>query len=335
MAKEKTAILLMNLGGPDSLNSVREFLFNLFYDRAIINLPNPFRWIVAKIISSRRNKFAQEIYKKVGGSSPIIRETEKQRIALKNKLNDENIEIFILMRHFHPMSKEVAKKVKEYNPDKIIMLPLYPQFSTTTTGSSVKDIKEALKKEGVKAQQKLICCYFKDENFISAHADLIKKAIEEEGDKDNIRLLFSAHGLPQKIIESGDPYQWQVEQTVKAVVDKLNIENLDYKITYQSRVGPLKWIGPDTEEEIKIACAEQKIILISPIAFVSEHVETLVELDIEYMEIAKTHKVKYKRIATLGVNDKFIESLANIIEKSNKRSCPENFSGCLCAQNKE
>jgi ferrochelatase len=335
--ENKIAVILLNLGGPDALSNVKPFLFNLFYDKAIITLPNPFRWMIAKLISSRREKIAQDIYSRIGGSSPIIKETEKQLGALKKKLDSkiygQDIKLFIAMRHWHPMSDEVAFKVKEYNPDKIILLPLYPQFSTTTTGSSVTDLTEAFKRHKVNAELKNICCYFDNDDFISAHAELILKSISELKSKD-FRLLFSAHGLPKKTIESGDPYQWQIEQTVALVVKKLNIKNLDYRITYQSRVGPLEWIGPNTEEEIKEACQEQKALVVCPIAFVSEHVETLVELDIEYSEIAKEHKIEYIRVPTLGVNEKFIEALADLVIKEVvgevfMKKCPEAFCKCV------
>ncbi len=335
--ENKTAVILLNLGGPDALSNVKPFLFNLFYDKAIITLPNPFRWMIAKLISSRREKIAQDIYSRIGGSSPIIKETEKQLGALKKKLDSkiygQDIKLFIAMRHWHPMSDEVALKVKEYNPDKIILLPLYPQFSTTTTGSSVTDLTEAFKRHKVNAELKNICCYFDNDDFISAHAELILKSISELKSKD-FRLLFSAHGLPKKTIESGDPYQWQIEQTVALVVKKLNIKNLDYRITYQSRVGPLEWIGPNTEEEIKDTCLEQKALVIAPIAFVSEHVETLVELDIEYALVAKEHKIEYIRVPTLGVNEKFIDALADlviteIVGEVVVKKCPEEFCKCI------
>lgn len=332
--KNKTAVILLNLGGPDRLENVKPFLFNLFSDDAIITLPNPFRWIIAKIISSRREKTAQEIYHQIGGFSPIIKETKAQADALKGKLLNEEIEIFIAMRHWHPMSDEVAMKVKEYNPSKIILLPLYPQFSTTTTGSSVKDLIQAFKKYAIKAEIKSICCYFDDDNFITAHAEVIKQSLLKLKSK-NFRLLFSAHGLPKKTIESGDPYQWQIEQTVDLVVKKLDIKGLDYKITYQSRVGPLEWIGPNTEDEIKRACMDNKVIVVCPIAFVSEHVETLVELDIEYALVAQKKKIQYIRVPALGVNEKFIDTLAGIViqEISDsynlKKKCPQICSKCI------
>lgn len=307
---KKIAVVLFNLGGPASLDAVQPFLFNLFYDKAIIRLPNPFRWLIAKIISTSRTKTAQGIYSEVGGASPILRETEKQAIALKRKLGD-GFKVFICMRYAPPMSDEVAEQIKEYDPGEIVMLPLYPQFSTTTTGSSITDLKQALTKYKVEAEQTVMCCYKASEGFIKAHVDLISKAMAQVVDKSNIRILFSAHGLPQKIIDAGDPYQRQVEETVGAIIK--SIGQLDHKITYQSRVGPMKWLQPSTVDEIKIAAKLKKTIIVVPVAFVSEHVETLVELDIEYAEIAKSMGGEYIRVPALGTHDDFIEDLARNI----------------------
>jgi ferrochelatase len=339
---KKVAIVIFNLGGPDSKAAVKPFLFNLFYDKYIITLPAFFRYIIAWIISSRREKFAQKIYSHTGNKSPILQETIAQRNALTLLLKDKadfDFEIFISMRHWHPMSDEVAGKVKEYSPDEVILLPLYPQFSTTTTLSSIEDFKRALSKVAIKLPIKTIGCYPEDEKFIESHVRLIENSIDG---RSNYRILFSAHGLPEKIIKSGDPYQWQVEKTVKNIVDKLNIDNLDYKITYQSRVGPMKWIGPNTEDEIKLACKEKKSLIVVPVAFVSEHVETLVELDIEYKHIADEAGIDYIRVKALGIDDIFIESLADLVIKFTsfsgsittssemKKICPDEFSYCKC-----
>ena len=338
---KKTAVILFNLGGPDSLENVEPFLFNLFYDRAIINLPNPIRWIIAKTISAKRTKIAQEIYKQIGGKSPILEETDKQAKALELSLKDKNIKIFISMRYSFPDSLETAKQIQEFSPNSIILLPLYPQFSTTTTGSSIQDMRKRLDEIDFKGNIISVGCYNTDEDFIDSHVENIQNTIKKVGNK-NYRILFSAHSLPEKIIKQGDPYQWQIEQTVEKIVEKLAIKGLDYKITYQSKVTPVKWIGPATEEEIKLACLEKDSIVIVPVAFVSEHSETLVELDIEYAKIAEDLDTEYLRVPTLGTSKKFIDGLAKIIkshllEKKNIatsdkkiRICPENFSKCIC-----
>ena len=354
MGKKKVAIVLFNLGGPDSLKSVKKFLFNLFYDKAIIRLPNPFRFIIAKIISTTRNKKSQHLYSLIGNKSPILEQTEAQRLALTEKLREslnEEFKIFISMRYFHPNSKQVAEKINIYDPTEIILLPLYPQFSSTTTGSSIKNFKNRLRKNGAKNSKpipvKTICCYPFDNNFIASHASIIKESLANLKNTKNYRILFSAHGLPLKIIKSGDPYQWQIEKTVENIVSKLELDNLDYRISYQSRVGPVEWLKPNTEEEIEIAAKEGKSIIVVPIAFVSEHVETLVELDIEYKHIANKYRIEYIRVPALGINKLFINSLSGMIinlvnqtseeedknliaSSNNEKICPSNFSMCPC-----
>jgi len=342
---KKTAIVLFNLGGPDSLDSVKPFLFNLFFDKKIINLPTILRYFIAWFISVGREKTAKEIYKNIGGRSPIVAETQKQIDALKKNLQSNlksDFEIFMCMRHWHPMSNQVVVQIEQYAPDEIILLPLYPQFSTTTTASSIEDFTRKLNRNSINVPCKIICCYPNDENFAKAHADLVKQAIGQVKDKNNYRILFSAHGLPKKIIASRDPYQWQVETTVKSVIDLLMNPDLDYKITYQSRVGPLEWLDPNTEDEIKSAARQGKELIIVPIAFVSEHVETLVELDMEYKEIADKYGINYIRVPTLSVNELFISSLSDIIIKAGRkdgsfllssnmsRICPSNYKKCLC-----
>ncbi len=351
ISQKKIAIVLFNLGGPNNLSSVKQFLFNLFYDKAIINLPNPLRFILAKIISIIREKKSQKIYSLIGNKSPILQETESQKFAIKEKLKqilNENFKIFIAMRHFYPNSEETVKRISDYDPSEIILLPLYPQFSSTTTGSSIKDFISFFHKNRYSNSNipiKAICCYPIDDQFIKAHLLLIKQSLKKLKNKDIFRILFSAHGLPTKIIKAGDPYQWQIERTVEDLVSNLNIDNLDYKITYQSRVGPVEWLRPNTEDEIEIAGKENKSLIIVPIAFVSEHVETLVELDIEYRKIADKYKIEYIRTPALGVNKLFINSLTKMISNLvgcgeetknlicssiNKKICPDNFTMCPC-----
>ncbi len=348
--KKKIAVVLFNLGGPDSPDAIKPFLFNLFNDKYIIALPSILRFFIAKLISGRREKIAKEIYSNTGGKSPILEETILQKKALKQELiknEDTDFEIFICMRHWHPMTKEVIKNIENYDPKEIIMLPLYPQFSTTTTASSVEEFTKNLNKRfASNIKIKTICCYPIDEDFVNSHVKLIEEKLKNNDDLSNFRMLFSAHGLPKKIVKDGDPYQWQIEQTVLKIITKLKLiskfKNIDYKVTYQSRVGPLKWLDPNTEDEIKIAGSIKKALIIVPVAFVSEHVETLVELDIEYKKIARDYNIDYVRIPTLSTNELFIKSLANMIlnfEKQDSscllsssldRICPDVYSKCLC-----
>jgi len=332
----KRAVILMNLGGPDKQEAVKPFLFNLFNDPAIINIIQPFRFFIAKLISSLREKKAKGIYKLMGGGSPIVKLTEFQKKSLEKNLKKKGeYKCFIIMRYWKPRASEVYQEVLQYNPKEVILLPLYPQFSTTTTGSSVNDWKN-ININNFKT--KTICCYPCDENFINAHVKSIRKFLDTKLLPKTI-LLFSAHGLPQKIIDSGDPYQWQVEETVEKIIEKLKIKNLNFNVCYQSRVGPLKWIGPSTDDEI-IRNSKQKLgIVLCPIAFVSEHSETLVELDIEYKHLAKKNgALFYKRVPALGVNKDFIKGLTNLVlNKKNYGTkglkppfCDSSFKRCFC-----
>ena len=339
----KKAIILFNLGGPDSLDNVEPFLFNLFNDPAILNLPGFLRFPLAKLISKRRAPVAKKIYQELGGSSPILKLTEEQSKALEIKLNndDDNSEYksFVVMRCWHPRAETVINDVKNFNPDEVILMPLYPQYSAATSGSSIKEWKDICKKNNFKAKTSTVCCYPTDDNFILAHKNEIIKKINN---LQNYKLIFSAHGLPEKNIKNGDPYQWQVEQSVNKIVKALNINNLDWILSYQSRVGPLKWIGPSTEDVIIENSKLEKHIVLVPIAFVSEHSETLVELDIEYKKLAVDNGCnQYTRVPALGTNVDFINAMSELIIKKENSSfndhlsppkikCPAHFKKCPC-----
>jgi protoporphyrin/coproporphyrin ferrochelatase len=339
----KKAIILFNLGGPDKIESVEPFLFNLFNDPAILNLPTILRYPLAKLISNRRAPVAKKIYEELGGASPILKLTKEQSVALETKLNQTNTEneyrCFVVMRCWHPRAKDVIKEVQLFNPEEVILMPLYPQYSAATSGSSIKEWKDICKKDNYNTKTSTICCYPTDQNFINAHTKEILKKIK--GIK-NFKLIFSAHGLPKKNIEKGDPYQWQVEQSVKKIVEKIDDENLDWILSYQSRVGPLKWIGPSTEDVIIENSKIEKHIVLVPIAFVSEHSETLVELDIEYKQLADANGCKnYTRVPALGINEDFIKAMSELIIKKKdykfnehlyppKNHCPSNFKKCPC-----
>lgn len=339
----KLAVVLFNLGGPDSLDAVEPFLRNLFSDPAILSFPRMVRDPLARIIAARRAPFARDIYKKIGGRSPIVEETQAQADALDKVLAERGIEAkcFIAMRCWHPFSDAAAAAVKEWGANSIVLLPLYPQFSTTTTGSSFNDWDRAATKAGLTVPVTRICCYPDERGFIEATAGLIHQTITRAKPDVDYRLLLSAHGLPKRVISRGDPYQWQVERTAAALVDKLGIEELDWSICYQSRVGPLEWIGPATDDEIRRAGAERKGVILAPIAFVSEHSETLVELDLEYAHLAATVGVMdYLRVPTVSAHPGFIAGLADLVTHANfgksvvsangARICPVQFGRCTC-----
>ncbi len=282
--KQKIVVVLMNLGGPDSLAAVRPFLFNLFYDRAILNLPNPVRYLLAGYISFFRDKKARGIYSLIGGKSPILENT------------------LIQARHL----RAALEVVNALNPSKVVLLPLYPQFSTTTTKSSI----EEWQKIAHQWQSKTVieCCYFNDPDFVKAHQELISPILTEAMKHGVPRILFSAHGLPQKVIDGGDPYQRQIEASVAAIMQ--DFDGTDFVICYQSKVGRLKWLTPTTEDELKKAGSQSTPVVVVPISFVSEHSETLVELDIDYAKKAKTWGVPfYGRVPALGDNPSYIKCL--------------------------
>ena len=310
----KRAIVLFNLGGPDGPEAVQPFLFNLFNDPAIISLPNPLRWLIAKLISKRRAPIAQKIYAEIGGKSPLLDLTRDQADALENNLEDGS-KVFIAMRYWHPMSDSTALAVKNFNPEEIILLPLYPQFSITTTGSSLQDWHRAAKKISLVKPTKSICCYPTEQNLIKAQVDLLNQEIAKT--EKTTRILFSAHGLPKKIIEKGDPYQEQIEQMAKAIADAAGLPNNQWRVCYQSRVGPLEWLSPSLDDELNQAVEDKVGVTILPIAFVSEHSETLVELDIEYREMAdKLNLPSYNRVPAVGIHPDFIEGLSGLVNQA-------------------
>lgn len=330
----RVAVILFNLGGPDKPESVQPFLFNLFQDPAIIGVPQPFRWMLAKLISSRRAPIAQEIYEHIGGKSPLLELTTEQANALEANCEDVGeVKAFICMRYWHPMSPEVVANVKEFAPDKIILLPLYPQFSTTTSGSSIEDWLKRAKRAGLTAPTVEVCCYPREQGWIDAQAKLVGEMYENVCGGKKPRVLFSAHGLPKKVIEKGDPYQWQVEQTSAAVAQQMNIDGLDWVVCYQSRVGPLEWIGPSTEDEIARAGADNVPLIVVPIAFVSEHSETLVELDIEYGELAEEAGVPaYHRVPAVGTHPDFVQAIGDLVRRAVDHSgtCISGEGGRIC-----
>lgn len=321
MAGRRLAIVLFNLGGPDRPDSVQPFLFNLFNDPAILRLPGLPRWLLAKFISARRAPKAREIYAQMGGGSPILPNTQAQAKALQQALSDlGEAKVFVAMRYWHPMTEEVVRAVMEFAPTEVLLLPLYPQFSTTTTGSSLRIWNETARRLGLHMPSRAICCYPDQRGYVAAIADLTGRgltAAKTRAADAGPLVVFSAHGLPKKIVDAGDPYQAQVEASVRAVVELLGLQKDQWIIAYQSRVGPLEWIGPATDEVIAKASREKRAIIVAPVAFVSEHSETLVELDIEYRHLAEREgAAAYIRVSTVGTHPDFINGLAELVRQS-------------------
>jgi ferrochelatase len=343
----KCAVVLFNLGGPDAPAAVRPFLFNLFNDAAIITLPQPLRGLIAGLIAWRRAPIARAIYDKIGGGSPLLANTEAQARALETALGADH-RVFIAMRYWEPYSAAAAAAVKAWGADEVVLLPLYPQYSTTTTGSSLADWRRAAKAAAIGAPSRALCCYPDEPGFIETLAAGIRDAVARWPAGERKRVLLSAHGLPEKIVAAGDPYRWQVERTAAALRGALAMAELETAepetiVCYQSRVGPLAWIGPSTDAEIRRAGADGVGLIVVPIAFVSEHSETLVELDIEYRHLAEKAGVsRYVRVPAVGTAPAFIAGLARLVRavrgqprdtpcrSDGRRLCPPALARCPC-----
>jgi ferrochelatase len=342
----RLAVVLFNLGGPDSLKAVRPFLFNLFRDPAILQLPALARYPLAALIAATRARPAQANYAIMGGRSPLLPETESQAQALERELRagGHDARVFVAMRYWKPFARDVARQVAAFAPDEIVLLPLYPQYSTTTSGSSLSEWNALYKGPG---RTRTVCCYPTAPGLAQAHAAEIRKVWEgwrrPESDRkpSDVRLLFSAHGLPQRVVDAGDPYAAQVRATAEAVAALLP-EFTDWRIAYQSRVGRLKWLEPSTAEALQALAAEKKGVIVCPIAFVSEHVETLVELDAEYGEMARHLGIHpYLRARTPGVQPPFIAALGQAVTDALGRTgvaphgpwlCPAAHGKCACRE---
>jgi ferrochelatase len=334
----RVAVVLFNLGGPDRPEAVKPFLRNLFSDPAILRVPSLLRRPLAAGIAGRRAVAAREIYAKLGGGSPLLPNTVAQAEALQSALADlGTVRAFPCMRYWHPHADEVAAQVRAYAPERLVLLPLYPQFSTTTTASSLADWHGAARRSGVTAPASAVCCYPTEPGFIAALAEGTRSALQAS---PGARLLLTAHGLPERVVAAGDPYQRQVEDTAAAVVQALDMPELDWTVCYQSRVGPLRWIGPATDAEVRRAGRDKRAVVMAPIAFVSEHSETLVELDMEYGHLAKESGVpSYRRVPTVSTNPAFIAGLARLVRDAlargpgiasanGARFCPAGYRGC-------
>jgi ferrochelatase len=321
MRKPKIAVVLFNLGGPDRPESIRPFLLNLFRDPAILRVPFFVRPILARIIARARVKPATENYARLGGKSPLLELTLEQAAALEQALPEYELRAFVAMRYWHPFSLDVARDVRNWDPDEVILLPLYPQYSSTTTGSSLTAWREAAATVGLMKPVRTIACYYNDPTYVTSMARLVQVSYDAAraglDPAQKLRILFSAHGLPEIIIRKGDPYQKQIEETVAAVVTELAIPGLDWTVCYQSRATPQKWIEPSTEDEIERAAHDKVAVLVVPIAFVSEHSETLVELDVEYRELADNAGVPgYFRVPAANADPVYIAALAGLVRRA-------------------
>lgn len=312
----KNAIVLLNMGGPNDLYEVQTFLHNMFNDPNILTMKSGLlRRFIASVITSNRTKTAQEVYQKLGGKSPIVGITKKLVHALRERVGDEAVVDFA-MRYTPPFAAECVARLKEQGVTHVYLLPLYPQFSTTTTKSSLEDFEAQMHAQGYRAVVTEIRHFYADETYNRVVIERIKEAMEGE-EPLQYDLVFSAHGLPQKIVSSGDPYELQVNEHVellRAMLDAEGVAFADIHLAYQSKVGPMKWLEPSLEQ--KLESLENKKVLIFPIAFTIDNSETLYELDMEYREIAEEMGFADYRVAACP-NDHplFVEALAQLYEK--------------------
>lgn len=319
----RVGILLLNLGGPDRLEDVRPFLFNLFADPEIIRLPFP--WLqkpLAWLISTLRFEKSQENYKQIGGGSPLRRITDEQALAIQEQLEKKGQEaqVYVGMRYWHPFTEEAIAKIKRDKIEQLVILPLYPQYSISTSGSSFRLLEQMWQKDAQLQQIEytVIPSWYQRSGYIQAMAELIAQELDHCPNPQEVHIFFSAHGVPVSYVEeAGDPYQAEIEDCTARIMKALNRRN-SHTLAYQSRVGPVEWLKPYTEEAIP-ELAEQGVqdLLVVPISFVSEHIETLQEIDMEYRELAEESGIEnFYRVPALNTHPVFIEDLAELALES-------------------
>ncbi|MFZ4676464.1 MAG: ferrochelatase [Nodosilinea sp.] len=319
----RVGVLLLNLGGPEQIEDVRPFLFNLFADPEIIRLPFP--WLqrpLAWLLSSSRAKRSQANYQQIGGGSPLRRITEEQAAALKQVLADRGTEanIYIGMRYWYPFTEEAVAQIKRDGIERLVVLPLYPHFSISTSGSSFRLLQQ-LWVEDPSLQRivyTVVPSWYDRPGYNAAMADLIAQELDQLDQPDQAHIFFSAHGVPVSYVEeAGDPYQREIEHCTELIMAALNRPN-PHTLAYQSRVGPVEWLQPYTEDAIEALAHEGvKDLVVVPISFVSEHIETLQEIDIEYREIATESGIQgFHRVPALNTHPRFIADLADLVAEA-------------------
>ena len=308
-------IVLFQLGGPDTLEAIQPFLFNLFCDPDIIDFPfaRIGRRPLAKLISSTRAKKVQHHYSVIGGGSPIRRFTETQARTLESALQllGVNARCFVAMRYWHPFTAEAVAQLEAARCDEIVLLPLYPHYSSTTVGSSLNEWNRHYRGH---APVHLVKSFYKDEAYLDALIEKIEEALSRFPASRRPEIVFSAHSLPQSIIDKGDPYQRQIEETVQLLMDRGGWPN-HHRLCYQSKVGASKWLQPSLHRTLHDLAGEQvRDVCIVPVSFVSDHVETLGEIDHEAREeAAELGLGQFEMTAGLNDSPKFISALAQLV----------------------
>ncbi|WOL20389.1 ferrochelatase-1, chloroplastic [Canna indica] len=324
-AQEKIGVLLLNLGGPETLNDVQPFLFNLFADPDIIRLPRLFRFLqrpLAQLISVSRAPKSKEGYAAIGGGSPLRRITDEQAQALKLALEIKDLDanVYVGMRYWHPFTEDALHQIKKDKITKLVVLPLYPQFSISTSGSSIRVLQNFIREDGYLARLpiSIIESWYHREGYIKSMADLIDADLQKFTNPEEVMVFFSAHGVPLSYVEdAGDPYRDQMEECISLIMTELKSRGIDnpHTLAYQSRVGPVQWLKPYTDEVlVELGQRGVKSLLAVPVSFVSEHIETLEEIDMEYRHLALQSGIKnWGRVPALGCTSSFISDLADAV----------------------
>lgn len=328
IAEEKIGVLLLNLGGPDTLNDVQPFLFNLFADPDIIRLPRIFRFLqrpLAQLISTLRAPKSKEGYASIGGGSPLRKITDEQANAIKLALEakNKNVSVYVGMRYWYPFTEEAVDQIKRDKITRLVVLPLYPQFSISTTGSSLRVLQNMFRNDAYLSQMPvaIIQSWYQREGYIKSMADLIEKELQSFSMPDEVMIFFSAHGVPVSYVEeAGDPYKNQMEDCIFLIMRELKARgiNNDHKLAYQSRVGPVQWLKPYTDDVlVELGKNGVKSLLAVPVSFVSEHIETLEEIDMEYKELALESGIEnWGRVPALNCTSSFINDLADAVNEA-------------------
>ena len=319
----RVGIVLLNLGGPERIQDVGPFLYNLFADPEIIRLPIPaLQKPLAWLISTLRSNKSQEAYRSIGGGSPLRRITDQQARELQSLLRQRNVDAttYVAMRYWHPFTESAVADMKADGIEQVVVLPLYPHFSISTSGSSFRELQRLRQGDERFAQLPLraIRSWHDHPGYLKAMAQLMEREIDACVDPSTAHVFFSAHGVPKSYVEeAGDPYQKEIESCAELIMKTLGRDN-PWTLAYQSRVGPVEWLQPDTEEALEeLSEKGVKELVVVPISFVSEHIETLEEIDIEYREIATEAGVSnFRRVPALDIDPTFIASLADLVETS-------------------
>ncbi len=342
LTQERIGVLLFNLGGPETLDDVYPFLLNLFSDPEIFRVPRVLQPLIARVIARRRAPKSREYYRQIGGGSPLLRITLEQARLLEEELNRNEsgtrFSVQVAMRYAPPRSDKAVQALLDFQPDRILFLPLYPQRSRTTTGSSFREAKNLLDRVSPKTPLWTIPAYPVYPPFIESLCDSVAEPVRGIPLEEPIHILFSAHGIPEFFVKKDkDPYQEDTEATVQSVMDRiLNLfpdRKIQHSLAYQSRVGPLKWLGPDTRSELaRVAQSGVLNVVIVPVSFVSDHQETLYEIDILYRDLASDLKIpRFLRAPSLNTRPLFIKALASMVrEKTDVLPGPCSPCPCRC-----